>query len=50
MLRKKQIDPIDIHVGQRLRMRRNLLGLSQESLAKAVGLTFQQIQKLRTRN
>jgi len=38
-------DPIDIHVGGRLRLRRNLLGLSQEQLGKASGLTFQQIQK-----
>jgi transcriptional regulator with XRE-family HTH domain len=38
-------DPIDIHVGGRLRMRRNLLGMSQEQLGGASGLTFQQIQK-----
>lgn len=38
-------DPVDIHVGARLRLRRNLLGLSQEQLGKAGGLTFQQIQK-----
>ncbi|MDP9128029.1 MAG: helix-turn-helix domain-containing protein, partial [Pseudomonadota bacterium] len=38
-------DPVDIHVGARLRLRRNLLGLSQEQLGKATGLTFQQIQK-----
>jgi transcriptional regulator with XRE-family HTH domain len=37
--------PIDIHVGARLRMRRTLLGMSQEKLADAVGVTFQQIQK-----
>ncbi len=36
---------MDIHVGQRLRVRRALLGLSQEKLADAIGLTFQQIQK-----
>jgi transcriptional regulator with XRE-family HTH domain len=36
---------VDIHVGQRLRMRRTLLGLSQGELARQVGLTFQQIQK-----
>ncbi|MCB9984020.1 MAG: helix-turn-helix transcriptional regulator [Rhodospirillales bacterium] len=36
---------IDVHVGQRLRVRRALLGLSQEKLASALGLTFQQIQK-----
>jgi transcriptional regulator with XRE-family HTH domain len=37
--------PVDIHVGRRLRQRRSLLGLSQTALAKAIGLTFQQIQK-----
>lgn len=37
--------PVDIHVGKRVRMRRSLLGLSQEHLAKAVNVTFQQIQK-----
>ena len=38
-------DPIDVHVGQRLRVRRSLMGLSQEKLAEFIGLTFQQIQK-----
>lgn len=38
-------DSVDVHVGQRLRIRRSLLGLSQEKLAEAIGLTFQQIQK-----
>lgn len=38
-------NPIDIHVGQRLRLRRTLLGLSQEVLGEAVGITFQQLQK-----
>lgn len=37
--------PVDIHVGDRLRFRRKLLGLSQSALGKALGLTFQQIQK-----
>ena len=37
--------PVDIYVGSRLRVRRTLLGLSQEALGEAVGLTFQQIQK-----
>jgi transcriptional regulator with XRE-family HTH domain len=37
--------PVDIHVGGRVRLRRTLLGLSQEKLGEAVGLTFQQIQK-----
>ena len=38
-------NPIDVHVGNRVRLRRHLLGMSQEKLAKAVGLSFQQIQK-----
>jgi len=38
-------NPIDVHVGNRLRTRRTLLGLSQMALAEAIGLTFQQIQK-----
>ena len=38
-------DPVDIHVGSRLRMRRAMVGFSQERLAEAVGLTFQQVQK-----
>ncbi len=37
--------PVDIHVGSRLRLRRTLMGMSQEKLGEAVGLTFQQIQK-----
>lgn len=37
--------PVDIHVGSRVRLRRTLLGMSQEKLGEAVGLTFQQIQK-----
>ena len=36
---------MDIHVGSRVRLRRTLLGLSQEKLGEAIGLTFQQIQK-----
>lgn len=38
-------NPIDLHVGTRLRLRRTLLGLSQEVLGEAVGITFQQLQK-----
>ncbi len=38
-------DPIDVHVGSRVRMRRTLLGFSQQKLGTALGLTFQQIQK-----
>ncbi len=37
--------PVDVHVGARIKLRRMILGLSQESLGKALGLTFQQIQK-----
>jgi transcriptional regulator with XRE-family HTH domain len=37
--------PIDVHVGSRVRLRRNMLGLSQEKLGEAIGLTFQQVQK-----
>lgn len=37
--------PVDAHVGSRLRMRRTLLGLSQQKLGEKLGLTFQQIQK-----
>ncbi len=38
-------DPVDVHVGNRVRIRRTLLGLSQGKLAKTLGLSFQQIQK-----
>ena len=38
-------NPVDIHVGARLRLRRTLLGMSQDKLGQALGLTFQQIQK-----
>jgi transcriptional regulator with XRE-family HTH domain len=38
-------NPIDVHVGARIRLRRTLLGVSQEKLAEAIGLTFQQVQK-----
>ncbi|WP_321393300.1 helix-turn-helix transcriptional regulator [Emcibacter sp.] len=38
-------NPVDVHVGSRVRLRRTLLGMSQEKLGKALGLTFQQIQK-----
>ena len=38
-------NPVDKHVGSRIRMRRTLLGMSQEKLGDAVALTFQQIQK-----
>jgi transcriptional regulator with XRE-family HTH domain len=38
-------NPIDVHVGSRIRLRRTLLGISQATLAEAIGLTFQQVQK-----
>ncbi len=38
-------DPVDIHVGTRLRLRRTLIGMSQEQLAAALNITFQQVQK-----
>jgi transcriptional regulator with XRE-family HTH domain len=38
-------DPVDLFVGTRIRLRRTLLGMSQERLADALGVTFQQIQK-----
>lgn len=37
--------PVDIHVGKRLRLRRTLLGMSQEAVGSAIGVTFQQVQK-----
>ena len=42
---KNSPHPVDIHVGQRLRMRRTLLGMSQEKVAEKLGLTFQQLHK-----
>jgi transcriptional regulator with XRE-family HTH domain len=42
---KKSPNPIDKHVGSRVRMRRVLIGMSQEKLGGALGLTFQQVQK-----
>lgn len=42
---KKVPKPMDKHVGSRVRMRRLMLGLSQEKLGDALGLTFQQVQK-----
>jgi transcriptional regulator with XRE-family HTH domain len=38
-------DPIDIHVGKRIKLRRTLLHISQEQLASDIGVTFQQVQK-----
>ena len=45
MASKKQPNPIDIHVGSRVRLRRMMLGMSQEKLGEQLGITFQQIQK-----
>jgi transcriptional regulator with XRE-family HTH domain len=43
--KESRASPIDAHVGSRIRLRRTLLGLSQERLGDALGLTFQQVQK-----
>jgi len=45
MAAKKSPNPIDKHVGSRVRMRRMMLAMSQEKLGDALGLTFQQVQK-----
>ena len=42
---KGSLNPIDKHVGSRVRMRRLMLDMSQTNLADALGLTFQQVQK-----
>lgn len=42
---KKKPNPIDVHVGGRIRLRRNMLGMSQERLGEQLGITFQQVQK-----
>jgi len=42
---KRKPNPIDIHVGSRVRLRRTMVGMSQEKLGDALGITFQQIQK-----
>ncbi len=42
---KKKPNPIDVHVGSRIRLRRTMLGMSQEKLGESLGITFQQIQK-----
>jgi transcriptional regulator with XRE-family HTH domain len=41
----KKPNPIDVHVGSRVRLRRTMLGMSQEKLGESLGITFQQIQK-----
>ncbi len=45
MAEDKKPHPVDIHVGGRVRLRRTMLGMSQDKLADAIGLTFQQVQK-----
>jgi transcriptional regulator with XRE-family HTH domain len=45
MASKKQPNPIDVHVGSRVRLRRMMLSMSQEKLGEHLGITFQQIQK-----
>ncbi len=44
-LRAKTPNPIDVHVGSRIRLARTMLHMSQEKLGESVGITFQQIQK-----
>ena len=38
-------NPVDVHVGSRVKLRRTLMGMSQEMLGEAIGITFQQVQK-----
>lgn len=45
MTDEKKPHPIDVHVGGRVRLRRTMLGMSQDKLADSLGLTFQQVQK-----
>lgn len=41
-------DPVDVHIGRRIRLRRTVLGMRQDELARSVGITFQQLQKYET--
>lgn len=43
--RNENIDPIDIIIGKRIKFRRRLLGITQDGLARKLGISFQQIQK-----
>ena len=43
--KKKTPNPIDVHVGSRIRLRRTMIGMSQEKLGESLGITFQQVQK-----
>ena len=45
MAEKKQPNPVDVYVGGRVRMRRMMLGMTQEKLGDKLGITFQQVQK-----
>jgi transcriptional regulator with XRE-family HTH domain len=45
MSEKKQPNPVDVYVGSRVRMRRMMLGMTQEKLGDQLGITFQQVQK-----
>ena len=40
-----EANPVDVHVGKRMRLRRMMMGLSQEEVAEALGVAFQQVQK-----
>ncbi|MBO9710699.1 MAG: helix-turn-helix domain-containing protein [Caulobacter sp.] len=44
-MKEPSAHPVDVHVGARIRIRRKMIGVSQEQLAKHLGLTFQQVQK-----
>jgi transcriptional regulator with XRE-family HTH domain len=45
MMARRDPNSIDVHVGNRVRMRRQLIGMSQEKLGELLGITFQQVQK-----
>lgn len=45
MAPRKQPNPIDVHVGSRLKLRRTMIGMTQEKLGEQLGVTFQQVQK-----
>ena len=42
---KKEFDPVDVHIGSRIRMYRKQLGLSQETVGEHLGVSYQQVQK-----
>lgn len=44
-MKENNSHPLDIHIGQQLRLRRKMMGMSQALLGKGIGMTFQQIQK-----